>query len=287
MIAERFAFVNQIRYNRDMVFKLCALASGSKGNCIYISFGETRILVDAGLSVKEITARLRAVGENPALVDAVLLTHTHSDHCRGVDDFCLKYQTEVYRNCNCGRSFMREQLFADDAPFAVGGIDIRPLALSHDTPTCNGFVLTAGDVRAAIVTDLGVVTPDLPAALADLDCLVVECNHDPDMLARSRYPYPLRARIKGSRGHLDNLTCARLIETVYSPRLTDVYLAHLSEENNTPELAYYTVTQYLQDKIDLAACRVRVALQSQVSSVFVRKTADEEEEEELRYAQAK
>ena len=270
MIAERFAFVNQIEYNRAMVFRMCTLASGSKGNSIFVSDGRTRLLVDAGLPVREISARLRSIGENIAAIDALVLTHVHSDHCKGVDDFCLKYGRDVYCNARCGRNFLRESVYSTGTPFRVGSISVRPVALSHDTPTCDGFVFSSGGVKAAVVTDLGVATPDIVSALKGVQCLVVECNHDPEMLARSRYPYPLRARIKSSRGHLDNLSCARLIERVAPTGLTDVYLAHLSEENNTPELAYYTVTEYLKDKIDLSACRIRVAGQDTVSALFER-----------------
>ena len=271
MIAERFAFVNKIRYNRTaMIFRLCALASGSKGNCIFVSDGTSRILVDAGIPIREISARLRAIGESPAGFQAVLLSHIHADHARSVDDFCRKYGVDVWHNGNCGKRFVRESTFSSGTPFRVGNLDIQPIALSHDTPTCDGFVFSEGRVRAAVVTDLGVATSDIANALRDLDCLVIECNHDPEMLANSRYPYPLRARIRSPRGHLDNLSCARLIERVYSPRLTDVYLAHLSEENNTPELALYTVTAYLRDKIDLSACRIHVARQHEVSQMYER-----------------
>ena len=253
-----------------MMFQLCTLASGSKGNCIFLSDGQTKILIDAGLSVKEIAARLAKLGENPQDIDGILLSHIHSDHARGVDDFCRKYQKEVFCNRNCGREFLRANPYESGKPFRLGGLEIEPVALPHDTPTCDGFLIRSGKTSAAVVTDLGICPGDVSLRLRDLDVLVVECNHDLGMLARSRYPYPLRSRIRSDRGHLSNAACAELIERVYSERLSDVYLAHLSEENNTPELAYYTVTGYLKDKIDLHKCRIHVSLQSQISEVYRR-----------------
>ena len=257
-------------YNRGMTFRLCSLASGSKGNCIFLEDGRTKILIDAGLPVREIAARLARIGENPADISYILLSHVHSDHARGVEDFCRKYQKEVCCNEACGKRFLRARAFRSGERFALGDLEIEPLALPHDTPTCDGFLIRAGKIRAAVVTDLGVCPDSVAERLGDLDVLVVECNHDPEMLARSRYPYALRRRIRSDRGHLSNLACAALIEKVYSKRLTDVYLAHLSEENNTPELAYYTVTAYLKDKIDPETCRIHLALQSQVSDFYFR-----------------
>lgn len=253
-----------------MMFQLCTLASGSKGNCIFLSDGRTRILIDAGLPVREIASRLAKIGEHPESVDGILLSHIHSDHARGVDDFCRKYRKEVCCNADCGRTFLYARPYEGGKPFVIGDLEIEPIALPHDTPTCDGFLIRSGHTTAAVVTDLGVCPEEVALRLRDLDVLVIECNHDPGMLDRSRYPYPLRRRIRSEHGHLSNLACAELIGRVYTERLTDIFLAHLSEENNTPELAYYTVTAYLRDKIDLQKCRIHVSLQSQISTIYRR-----------------
>lgn len=224
--------------------RFACLGSGSKGNAWLVEAGGTRVLVDCGFSARETARRLERLGVAADTVDAVLLTHEHSDHARGVAGVSSKFGCEVY--LTHGAWAMLEAL--DGAPkqvreidshtaFGLGDLEIIPVAVPHDAREPVQFVFGDGHHRLGILTDAGHVSAHMEAMFADCDALALECNHDVDLLKRGSYPPALKARILGRYGHLDNTMAQDFLAKVKSDRLQHVVAAHLSEENNRPELA--------------------------------------------------
>ncbi len=223
--------------------RFASLGSGSEGNCLIVEAGTTRILADCGFTVKETIARLERSGVAPASVSAVLVTHEHDDHVGGAGRFARKFGVPVWLTYGTLQA-AREQ-FADVAVeifdchqrFSVGAIAIEPYTVPHDAREPAQFVFGDGNVRVGLLTDAGSLTAHMRTTLSGLDALVLECNHDLEMLRNSSYPQHLKQRISGSFGHLDNTAAARLLESIDCSRLQHLVAAHLSQSNNTAELA--------------------------------------------------
>lgn len=221
--------------------KICVLGSGSKGNAVYVESGETRLLFDAGFSWKELKRRLLYRGLDPDRIGAVVVSHEHTDHVGGLR--VLGKKLPVY--ATAGTIAAVRRAFQVDAPepisagewAEVGRVRFLPLPVTHDAadPVC--FLIEDGDARLALVTDLGVTTRALVSRLSDLSAAVVEANHDLEMLMNGPYPWELKQRIRGRHGHLSNDDSAALVEAIAHPGLKRLFLAHLSETNNRPELA--------------------------------------------------
>jgi phosphoribosyl 1,2-cyclic phosphodiesterase len=251
--------------------EVCVLASGSKGNCIYVSGGGTSLLVDAGLSAREIGARMLAAGVAPESLQAVLFTHDHVDHYRGIEVFRRKYPVRLFANegtaagieLGCPKLACEWEIFETASTFEIGGLRVEAFTVPHDAADPVGFVFDDGASRLCVVTDLGQATPLICAKLATCHAAVLECNHDYDMLMQSERPWPLKTRIAGRSGHLSNADAASLICAALSDQLHTLLLAHLSEECNTPALALNTMRQALR-----AAGRgdVRVEVMSQAQA---------------------
>jgi len=230
------------------------LSSGSAGNSLFIESGDTRILIDAGLSERALAARLRSIGRDPGDLDAVFLTHEHSDHVRGVGPLARKHRVPVYSTCG---TFKRIKHGAGRLPewfpltsgteVVIGGLRLEPYSTEHDAEESVAFVIRSGSRKLGHATDLGVVTPLVRERLQGCAALLVEANHDPGMLAAGPYPWPLKRRIEGGLGHLSNEACADLLESVRHDRLRFVVLMHLSETNNLPEIARLTAARALAD----------------------------------------
>ena len=224
--------------------RFACLGSGSRGNAWLVEAGATRVLVDCGFSAREATRRLERLGVAADTVDAVLLTHEHADHARGVAGFSSRFACEVL--LTHGARLMLEATDSapkqareidSHTPFALGDLEIVPVAVPHDAREPVQFVFGDGRARLGILTDAGHVTAHMEAMFADCDALAVECNHDVDLLRRGSYPPALKARILGRYGHLDNTMARSFLAKVATGRLRHVVAAHLSEENNRPELA--------------------------------------------------
>ena len=234
--------------------EVCVLASGSKGNCTYVSGGGTALLVDAGLSSRELVARLNAAGIAPETLHAVLFTHDHVDHFRGIEVFRRKYPVRLFANegtaagieLGCPKLSCEFEIFETSSSFDIGGLRVEAFTVPHDAADPVGFVFDDGVSRLCVVTDLGQATPLICAKLATCHAAVLECNHDYDMLMQSERPWPLKTRIAGRSGHLSNDDAAALMRTALSERLHTLFLAHLSEECNTPALALNTMRQALR-----------------------------------------
>lgn len=228
--------------------RFCALASGSSGNCIYVSSGETSLLVDAGISGKKIEAGLCDIGVAPESIKGVLVTHDHTDHTQGAAIFANKYGIPIYATEGTlmyirqhARTSPKMFIVVPDKGFALGDINIMPFRTSHDALDPIAYTLCAEGKKLGMATDLGIYDDYTIEHLTGCDALYIEANHDVNMLMLGSYPYPLKVRIRSEMGHLSNDECAELIRKVRHDGLKAVVLAHISKENNFAELAYETV----------------------------------------------
>lgn len=232
--------------------ELCSIASGSSGNCIYVGTEEGHILIDAGISGKRIEAGLNSIGLKTAEMQGILVTHEHIDHVAGLGVLARRYGIPMYategtieaikRMSSVGK--IEESLFhviEPEVDFTIGDMVIEPISISHDAADPVAYRVTSGDKSAAVMTDLGYYDDRIVQKLKNLDVLLLEANHDVRMLQTGPYPYPLKQRILGNRGHLSNENSGRLLGEILHDNFKAAILGHLSKENNYPELAYETV----------------------------------------------
>lgn len=236
------------------MLELCTLASGSSGNSLLVTDGRTHVLVDAGISCRRICTGLKALGVEPTELAGVLITHEHSDHISGLTTLTKQLRLPVYASPGTGRQLcyriaFLEELLRPVAPgegFSIGGLAIESFPTSHDAAESVGYALSAGGRKAAVVTDLGYVTEAVLRGIRGADLLVAEANHDVEWVQSGPYPYHLKARILGDRGHLSNEAGAELAWTAVEGGARTVVLAHLSHENNTPARAHEVVRGVLE-----------------------------------------
>ena len=313
------------------MMRMTVLASGSKGNSTIVSSSRTRILVDAGLSCRELLKRMQMANEDPAAIDALLVTHEHQDHVQGVAVLARKLGVPVYFTQATHRAWMRWMMphkrityaawlaqrqqdlaqkqtavvstaedapcvedapCAEDAPelsqeeprteetktddpcrlpgveyfaagtgFLIGDIAITPFTIPHDAADPVGFVFEADGVRMAIATDLGYMPPNVKMAIRNCDVLMLESNHDLEMLRDGPYPWSVKQRVMSRVGHLSNEAASDFLEKNYDGNASYVVLAHLSECNNLPELARVTAERALRDRMSLLANKLILAEQ--------------------------
>jgi phosphoribosyl 1,2-cyclic phosphodiesterase len=319
--------------------RFTVLASGSKGNCTVITGGNTRILVDAGLSCRELFRRMRLVGEDPATLDAIIVTHEHSDHVGGLAVTARKLGIPVYFTEGTHRAWVRwlsprkqmtyaqwlEQLrqqaatrmaegdaaavedcdaedtdspaeplqaeqpesaprktapekdptflpkveyFQSGKPMQIGDISVSPFTIPHDAADPVGFVFQAEGVRMAVATDLGYIPPNVKAQLKRVDLLLLESNHDLEMLRDGPYPWSVKQRVLSRVGHLSNDAAGTYLESEYDGQAAYIILGHLSESNNLPELARITAERALNGRASLLANRLLLAAQHEPMSTI-------------------
>ena len=246
----------------DYNLAVCVLASGSKGNAIYISDGLTAILIDAGLSATEIKRRLKSRGLNPKDLDAILVTHEHSDHIQAVGVLSRQLKLPVYLSRNIEKkvsmgSIHEIRTFKSGLTFQIKNLAVRPFAVSHDAADPVGFTIGQNGSRIGVATDLGTVTPRVKENLKHCHLLILEANHDPDMLINGPYPRYLKQRIRSSSGHLSNGQSKRLLMELQHKDLEHVILAHLSQTNNAPQKVLAEVSEAL------TVCKPRLTVASQ------------------------
>lgn len=228
--------------------KACQLFSSSKGNCILISCGEHHYLVDIGVSAKRCVNALDERGISPDSIDAIFLTHEHTDHSKGIRVFASKYNTPVYTSQLCidkmlydGTINEKVDTRAIDRHIELDGAEILTFRQSHDSADCLGFRFNLNDSRAiSICTDTGYVTDNAKQILSGTDMIFIESNHEISMVQTGSYPYHLKQRILGARGHLSNFACSEYIKELALTGTTRFVLSHLSEENNMPDIARQT-----------------------------------------------
>lgn len=236
------------------------LASSSSGNAALVRGGGTTLLLDAGVSARRIAQALAQLGLTPDGLDGVLVTHEHSDHVGGIATLTKKYDLPVYASrgtahfLRCASSALR--VFDAGETFCVGALEIRSFRTSHDAADSVDYRIDAPDGSFGALTDTGFVTDEAAAVLTGVDALLLEANHDEEMLRSGPYPYHLKQRILGPRGHLSNAAAADFALYCAGHGTRDVLLAHLSAENNTPAMAEYAVARRLQ----AAGCPVRLGV---------------------------
>ena len=232
--------------------KFCSIASGSSGNCIYAGSSETSVLIDAGISGKRIEQGLNSIEQSTLDINGILVTHEHSDHIKGLGVLARRYGIPVYGTkgtldalkemTSIGKlpETLLHTVKADD-PFFIGDLEIHPFTISHDAAEPVGYRISHNGRCCAVATDMGCYDEYMVKELTGLDVLLLESNHDVHMLEAGRYPYYLKRRILGERGHLSNETAGRLLSRVLHDGIREIYLGHLSQENNYEALAYETV----------------------------------------------
>jgi len=221
--------------------RFALLGSGSRGNALLVEQGTTTVMVDCGFTLREAERRLARLGKSPQELAAILVTHEHSDHVTGVVLLARRFNIPVWMTpgtaANHDGEYPELKLFNCHAPFAVGDIEINPYPVPHDAREPSQFVFSNGDLRLGLLTDVGHITPHIEATLSGCHGLVLECNHDPHMLATGPYPPVLQRRVGGKLGHLSNGQAAELVSRIKISQLRQLVAAHISEKNNTPQLA--------------------------------------------------
>ncbi|MDD6979240.1 MAG: MBL fold metallo-hydrolase [Firmicutes bacterium] len=240
-----------------MTVKFCSFASSSSGNCYMVKDDNTAILIDAGISGKKIFRALEETETSLDMVEAVLVTHEHTDHVKSLPILTKKLpRAAVYANRATWDEIdrpvapERRREFITGEDFYIGDFTIRPFAISHDAAEPVGFSIYHGEVQISICTDAGYVGEDILEEIKRADLLLLEANHEKEMLLYGRYPYPLKQRILGDEGHLSNLSCGECLCRIIreQPKERMVMLGHLSRENNTPEVALQAVVNTLEEQ---------------------------------------
>jgi phosphoribosyl 1,2-cyclic phosphodiesterase len=248
------------------MMRFASLGSGSEGNGLVVEAGTTRVLVDCGFRLADTVKRLGRLGLAPSDLAAVLVTHEHDDHAGGVARFARRHDLPVYLTygtlvaVGMDRAMMpRVNLIDNHSPFLIGDLEIHPYPVPHDAREPCQFVFSDGERRLGLLTDTGDSTPHIQRMLSGIDALVLECNHDLELLMNGPYPPSLKQRISSRYGHLDNATAARLLCGIDCSRLQHFVAAHLSAQNNTPDLARGAIAEAL----NCASSWIEIAMQQE------------------------
>lgn len=240
------------------MLKFICLGSGSSGNCYYLSTETTAILIDVGLGVRTLKRHFQTFGLSFSRINAILITHDHADHIKSVGKLATEFNLPIYSTAEVHEGIARNycvspRLKAEhkcylekEQPLEIGDLCITPFAVPHDSNDCVGYRVEADGVRFCLITDIGHITERVKEEVEKANYLVLESNHDSEMLMAGPYPAHLKGRIGGPEGHLSNREAAELLANSSSPALRHVWLCHLSEENNHPELARKTVDAVLR-----------------------------------------
>ena len=262
-----------------MTLRLTLLGSGSSGNATLVSAGDTHILVDVGISGRETVRRLAECGLRPEQISAIVVSHEHGDHCRGIAPFVKHLEVPVFITdgayaayCASGVPFdeRKRQHIESGRPFEVDGVGFSPFAVAHDAADPVAFAIEKDGVRIAIVLDLGYVSNLVVERLKGCDAIVLESNHDLNMLKVGPYPWALKQRVMSRRGHLSNDGVAEYLRSGFDGRARHLILAHLSEKNNLPELALLSARRALEERSSLLAVQTKleIARPDRISPTF-------------------
>lgn len=231
--------------------RLCSIASGSSGNCIYVGSEATHLLVDVGISGKRVEAGLAGLEVTGRDLDGILITHEHADHISGLGVLARKYEIPIYategtirairKNCAGNLDPALFHRVRADEKLVIKDLTLNPMRISHDAVEPVAYRISYGSRRVAVCTDLGIFNDYTVECLKGMDAVLLEANHDVHMLEAGPYPYYLKRRILGERGHLSNENCGKLLNRIVHDGLQTIILGHLSKENNLPELAYESV----------------------------------------------
>ena len=248
----------------------CPLGSGSKGNCIYLGTKHTKVLIDAGLSGRAIKNRLAEIDVDINDIEAILITHEHSDHITGLRVLAYNLNIPIIANSETAKGIAdhfkaipRFKIFATGESFEFADLNIHPFTIQHDTPDPVAFTINTSEHKLGFCTDLGYVTSLVEQKLRGCDYLYIEANHQPSMVHACSRPMVYKQRVLGRHGHLSNEACAKLLKDIYHENLKQIYLAHLSDECNSPYVAMEIIKQSLEHAHkDL---RISIAHQNKVS----------------------
>ncbi len=243
--------------------RFAMLGSGSKGNGTLVDAGGVRVLVDCGFAVREVEARSARLDFDLHSLDAILVTHEHGDHLGGVARLARAYGVPVYLTRGSYHGWRDREVedirfITPHEPFHIGALTVRPFPVPHDAKEPCQFAFEHGGKKLGVVSDLGAITQHIRYVLSDCDALLLETNHDVAMLAAGPYPQRLKDRVGGGLGHLSNRQAAGLISSVQRERLQHLVLTHLSEQNNTPELARAAICDALEQDPDWCLCAHQV-----------------------------
>jgi len=250
------------------MIKLIPLFSSSKGNCTYIETDTTSLLVDVGISCKRLVNKLNELQINPETIEGILVTHEHSDHVKGIKVFANKYKIPVYateKTWDCLKPSIalpnqQMRIFVPNYTFNIGNIKVQPFNIPHDAVDPCGFSFCCDNEKVTVATDLGCINEYLLSNMKDSKSILLESNHDLNMLKTGPYPWSLKQRIIGNYGHLSNDASAKVVEILAKNGTKNFILGHLSEENNFPELAKETICSHLKiNNINLANLNIDVA----------------------------
>lgn len=235
--------------------KFCSLYSGSSGNSIFIASDNAKVLIDAGLAGKKIDDALKHIGEESSSIDGIFITHEHIDHIKGVGVLSRKYDIPIYANHNTwdvmekniGKIKERNIRIMDRrSSITINDLEIRSFNIPHDAIAPVGYTVSSAGKNASVVTDFGVFTEEIRDNIIDSDIILLESNHDVNMLRMGPYPYKLKLRVLGENGHLSNEDCgSAIVSLLKNDKKKQIVLGHLSGTNNHPDLAYQTVVDVL------------------------------------------
>lgn len=238
-----------------MRLEFCTIASGSSGNCTYIGTEHTKILIDAGISGRKIEEGLAELKLTGDAIDALFITHEHVDHIKGAGILSRRFDIPVFATAETWAAMEdslgkiapsnKRVIYADEV-CPVNDICVKPFAIPHDAAEPVGYNVFSGKKKVTLATDIGHVTDTVRESIEGSDLLLLESNHDIDLLRKGSYPWPLKRRILGEKGHLSNAAAGELLAEVMTGKTKYVFLGHLSEENNDPHLAYETVEKILR-----------------------------------------
>ena len=234
-----------------MSVRFASLGSGSKGNCTVIDDGETCLLIDLGFTLKDALRRMARLNLDPKNIDAILVTHEHADHCHGVPIFARKFETPVYLSHgtynphDMGQLPILKRINCHES-FKLGTFEVSPVAVPHDAKEPCQYVLSSEGLTIGLLTDLGHITPHVRQCYRDCDALLLECNHDLQMLREGPYSWTLKQRVGGEYGHLNNEQASDFLRSVNLGRLSKLVIYHVSQQNNHPDIALAAIRETLE-----------------------------------------
>lgn len=260
------------------MLKFCSLYSGSSGNCLFVSSKHTKVLIDCGTSCKKICEGLASIDSSIEDIDAILVTHEHSDHVQSLGMVSKKFNIPVYANLETWNAMEKQKekilennikFFENDKDFELNDLTIHPFSTPHDAANPCGFNIHNGKKKLSIATDLGHMNNTIINELEKSSFILLESNYEPEVLKMSKYPFHLKQRIAGPKGHLSNETAGKTIATLMKNDLKEVVLGHLSKESNFPELAYKTVAEELMNlNADINTIRLSVASRNEPGKII-------------------
>ena len=260
------------------MLNFCSLYSGSSGNCLFVESGHTKLLIDAGVSLKKIEEGLNSINVSPASLDGILVTHEHSDHIKSLGNLSKKFDLPVFANTETFDAMPKQtdkitekniNNFNVNEKFCINDIEINPFSIPHDAANPCGFCLNCDGKKISIATDIGHITNEILKKLEGSKFILLESNYDTEVLKYTKYPFYLKQRISGPTGHLSNSIAGKVVNHLLKCNLQTATLGHLSKESNFPALAYQTVIdEILSEGTDISNFKLSVASRDSVGELI-------------------